>query len=335
MLALCAVAWAFGAAIRVNIAALDAGPMRPRLDLRLETLASAMLAFAYVISVAYYLNLFGAFALSLTPIATPVAARLVTTAIYLLILAVGWTRGYAALERMETLAVSMKLAIIAGLVAGLAFRFGEGGVLPALHPGTVTGWQAVTLIFGLIVTVQGFETARYLGEAYSARIRIAAMQRAQVISAAIYLIYTGLLVALFAPGEVALSETAIVGMMATVAVILPPLLVLAALGAQFSAAVADTSGAGGLAHEVTKGRVSPRAAYALLTGAGLALTWGFDVFQIIAFASRAFAAYYALQCTLAALARLRQGRPLGGMAYGGLAALALSIALFGRAVEGA
>lgn len=334
MVALCAVAWAFGAAIRVNIGALDSSADRPAADAAIEALASATLAFAYVISVAYYLNLFGAFALSLTPIASAFAARIVTSALYALILIVGWTKGYAALERMEALAVSLKLAIIAGLVAGLAFHFAEGGTLPAFHPASVTGWQAVTLIFGLIVTVQGFETARYLGETYDPATRIAAMRRAQGIAAVIYLIYTVLLVAIFAPGEVALTETAIVDMMATVAVILPSMLVLAALGAQFSAAVADTSGAGGLAHELTKGRIPPRLAYAMLTVSGLALTWAFDVFQIIAFASRAFAAYYALQSLLAALARMRQGRHAGAAAYGTLALLGLAIAVFGRAVEG-
>ncbi|MBU0861323.1 MAG: hypothetical protein KKI16_05025, partial [Alphaproteobacteria bacterium] len=57
MAVLNAVAWAFGAAIRQSIA-------DPRPSPRLDTAASVVLAFAYVISVAYYLNLFGAFAVS-------------------------------------------------------------------------------------------------------------------------------------------------------------------------------------------------------------------------------------------------------------------------------
>ena len=57
-----------------------------------------------------------------------------------------------------------------------------------------------------------------------------------------------------------LSETAIIDMMHLVAPILPGLLVAAALAAQFSAAVADTSGSGGLFEELTQGRISTRAA---------------------------------------------------------------------------
>ena len=83
-----------------------------------ETLASAVLGFAFIVSVAYYLNLFGAFGLSLTPWDSPLNARLLTSAIYAVILIVGFTKGFAALERMEYASVAAKLAIIAGLILG-------------------------------------------------------------------------------------------------------------------------------------------------------------------------------------------------------------------------
>ncbi|NBX09831.1 MAG: hypothetical protein EBR05_08465, partial [Marivivens sp.] len=66
MLGLCAVAYAFGGAIRANIRDIDTNPARGRGIARLETVASWLLAGAYFISVAYYLNLFGAFAATLT-----------------------------------------------------------------------------------------------------------------------------------------------------------------------------------------------------------------------------------------------------------------------------
>ena len=47
----------------------------------------------------------------------------------------------------------------------------------------------MTLAFGLIVTVQGFETSRYLGAEYDARPRIASMRLAQWIASAVYLAY--------------------------------------------------------------------------------------------------------------------------------------------------
>ena len=121
-------------------------------------------------------------------------------------------------------------------------------------------------------------------------------------------------------------------MMAVVAPILPLFLVAAALSAQFSAAVADTSGSGGLVAELTRGRVSQRGGYALLVAAGLALTWTADVFQIISFASRAFAGYYALQAFIAAVSARRRGRKPLAAAFALLGLLGVAIVVFGRAI---
>ncbi|MEZ5485824.1 MAG: hypothetical protein R3F01_11780 [Lysobacteraceae bacterium] len=46
--------------------------------------------------------------------------------------------------------------------------------------------------------------------------------------------------------------------------------------------------------------MSARMAYVAITVVVLVLTWTVDIFSIIAFANRAFAAYYAIQCGLAA-----------------------------------
>lgn len=337
MAALCLGAYAFGAAIRFNIAALDkTSGWQSSAQNMIETAASWALAFAYVISVAYYLNLFGAFGVSQTPLNSPQNARILTTAILLLILLVGWTRGFSALERLEQVSVGIKLAIISGMTVGLALYFGQQGAAGKLvvNPATISGWPALTLAFGLIVTVQGFETSRYLGAAYDARTRIRSMQLAQGVAAVIYLIYIGLLSFVFPQGSLSLSETAIIDMMAVVAPILPVLLVAAALSAQFSAAVADTSGAGGLISELTQRRVSSRQGYAALALVGVLLTWTTDLFQIISYASRAFAAYYALQSALAAIAAWTQpGARWKAPFFAALALLGVLITFFGTAVE--
>ncbi|MGD9918821.1 MAG: hypothetical protein AB7U46_12450 [Paenirhodobacter sp.] len=330
MAALCLGAWAFGAAVRVNIGA-EGSPATPA-EARIERLAQSALAFAYVISVAYYLNLFGAFAVALTPWHGAFAARIVTTAMLLVIGAVGFSGGFKALERMEYLSVSLKLAIIGGLILGLAVFFVQKASAGALivKPATLGPWDALRLGFGLIVTVQGFETARYMGRSYSAPVRIGAMKEAQILSTLIYMAYIGLLVFLFDPGTTVLSETAIIDMMRIVSPVLPGMLVAAALAAQFSAAVADTGGAGGLTHELTRGRIPAPRAYLVLVTAGIALTWAADLFAIIAYASRAFAAYYALQSALAAL-RTAGPRRAG---YWALAALGVAITLLGTPAEG-
>jgi len=337
MAVLCAGAYLFGSAIRFNIATIDRTKgKRPALQEHLETAASWVLAFAYVISVAYYLNLFGAFGVSLTELDSKLHAKQLTSAVLLLILVVGWTRGFGALERMEQVTVGIKLAIISGLLFGLAvYFFGKAGSGELVfNPPTVTGWAAVTLAFGLIVTVQGFETSRYLGEHYDARTRMRSMRIAQGVSTIIYMIYIGFMAYVFEPGTLSLDETAIIPMMKIVAPILPVLLVAAALSAQFSAAVADTNGSGGLVEELTRRRVSPRQAYAILVTVGLTLTWTADIFQIIAYASRAFALYYAIQSLIAAIAAWRSpGRRIHAVGFGALCMLGLMIVVLGTSVE--
>ena len=335
---LCAMAAAFGSAIRYNINTRNdqGGEIGPVVQ-RFEQASSWVLAFAYVISVAYYLNLFGAFGVSLTTADDAFSARLLTTAVFGLILMIGWTRGVSALERLEQVSVGIKLAIIAGLLVGLAVYFGgkaSHGALE-LNPSIVGGWEAATLVFGLIVTVQGFETSRYLGETYSPTIRVRSMLLAQLIATLIYLVYIGFVTFVFSREELKFSETAIVDMMGVVAPILPVLLVAAALSAQLSAAVADTNGSGGLLEELTGGKVSSRMGYLFLVVTGVALTWAADVFEIISYASRAFALYYALQSAVAAKAAWNaNGVGPRSVAYAALVVLGLVIAVFGTPVEG-
>jgi hypothetical protein len=335
MLTLVVIAYGFGSTIRYNIGRIDAVAHRPAVVERIEPFASMVLAFAYIISVAYYLNLFGAFGVSLTPFDDPYYAKLLTTAVFLLILIVGWTKGFAALERMEQISVGVKLAIIGGLLCGLAIHFGDTAQNGALtfNAANVTGWSAVTLIFGLIVTVQGFETSRYLGRHYDAKTRIRSMRLAQILSTLIYMVYIVLLTYALSPGIITLDETSIIDMIAVVAPILPVLLVAAALSAQFSAAVADTSGSGGLMAEVSKNRIPPHLAYAILVGAGLFLTWTLNIFEIISYASRAFAAYYAIQAGIAATSAWLRRDMKKLMIFAPLALLGICIAVFGQPVE--
>ncbi len=335
MLALCALAYVFGGAIRFNIAQ-NAHRTRPSPMLqRLETAASVVLAFAYFISVAYYLNLFGAFGVSLTDLDDAYHANLLTTAVFTFILAIGWTRGFTALERLEQISVGIKLAIIAGLIVGLAAHFGQTAQAGGLNfdPPQVTGWGTLTLLGGLIVTVQGFETSRYLGATYDAPTRIRSMRLAQWISTVIYVVYVVLLTYAVDTEPQTLDETTIIDLMQMVAPILPLLLVAAALSAQFSAAIADTAGSGGLIAEVTAGWIPEKLAYALLVGLGILLTWSFNIFEIISYASRAFALYYAIQALIAAVSAHQTGRPLGAALGAGLSVLGLAIAVFGTPVE--
>ena len=338
MLALCAVAYAFGSAIRSNIRHFEpeaASRSASPLALRLDRVSSWALAAAYVVSVAYYLNLLGAFAVSLTPVDDRLAARLVTTAVFCFIGVYGFRHGLARLEVLEEGAVGLKLSIIAGLTLGLgcyAARLAiEGRTVD--DPTHVAGLRSLFVAFGLVITVQGFETSRYLGEEHDGATRIRTMRAAQWISTAIYVVYVALMSVSFSADGIGESETAIIGVAAVVAPVLPAMLVTAALAAQFSAAVADTAGCGGLVHEISGGRWTARVGYASVVGGGLLLTWSADVFEIITFASRAFAVYYALQCGVAATSAYARGARGPSVAYASLAGLACVIAAFGVPVE--
>jgi len=160
----------------------------------------------------------------------------------------------------------------------------------------------------MLLVVQGFETSRYLGAEYSADTRIQSMRLAQGLAAVIYVGFVWLvtpLLPLIPPGN--LDETAIIDLVGYVALVLPIMLVMAAAMSQFSAAVADTLGAGGLIVEETGQRVSARTSYLILVGLAITLVWVVNVFEIIALASRAFALYYLLQVFVA----IRAARGIG------------------------
>ena len=76
------------------------------------------------------------------------------------------------------------------------------------------------------------------------------------------------------------------------------MLIVAAIMSQFSAAIADTIGSGGLIVESLSNRISLKNSYLVIVTIGVALTWLTDIYSIITLASKAFAIYYALQLTL-------------------------------------
>ena len=146
--------------------------------------------------------------------------------------------------------------------------------------------------------------------------------------------YICLLAYVFERGILKLTETAIIDIMGIVAPILPLLLVAATLATQFSAAIADTSGCGGLLGELSRNRISARISYGLLTGVVLALTWSIKIFEIINYASRAFAAYYFLQALIVTLNAWRAGDRWRSCGFMMMAILGILIVIFGMPVEG-
>jgi hypothetical protein len=229
------------------------------------------------------------------------AANGISTFLLLTIAGIGMWSGLGKLGSVEKYAISLNLGIIGALLVGLAIyniQLARGGTWALPSISSTIDFHDLRVLLGLLIVVQGFETSRYLGDEYSAEQRISTMRTAQLLSTVIYLIFIALVTVLFHDGLGA-DVTAIISMTKPVALVLPLLLSIAAIGSQFSAAVADSEGAGGLIEEVTHRKVSIRYAYLLILAVTVALTWETDVNQIIAYASRAFALYYVLQCVVA------------------------------------
>jgi hypothetical protein len=173
-------------------------------------------------------------------------------------------------------------------------------------PARIT-WSGVPLLLGLLITVQGFETSRYLGGAYDQQLRVRTMRLAQWISSAIYLAFLALLTPVL--GRAAESEgvTGILDIMTFVAPLLGLFVLGAAVTSQLSAAIADSIGSGGLMIEVSQRRLNVRSAFIAASALSLAVVWLTDPFQVIALSSRAFAAFYAVQALLAFWVSRRTG----------------------------
>lgn len=339
MAGLCLIAYLFGGAIRHNIAhvqpnlgQLTSGPI-----FWMERGSNLSLAIAYFVSVAYYLNLFAAFFLRLFDITDPLLIQIGATGVIAAIGVVGALGGLRALERIEIFAVGFKLCLIGGLLIALT-QFNAAAIISDdwawRAPETTHGWEEARILLGLIILVQGFETSRYLGSEYDTETRVKTMRWSQWLASAIYVVFILLITVLFRNGLPAEGgETAIIDMLQPVGAIMAPAIVLTALSSQLSAAVADTNGAGGLLSEAFKTKVDVRIGNVVTALAAAAIIWLFDIYEIIAYASKVFVAYYALQCATAALDAWRQNKRIHSAAYAAGIIICLIVIVFAIPAE--
>ncbi len=308
----------------------------------LEGTSHLALAFAYFISVTYYLTLLAAFLLKGFGISDPLVGKIVTTAILAAIGLDGLLRGLRGLENIEEYAVGLKLAVIAAVLAALAWfnlSLAAAGTWHLPHLTAPIGWNSVRMVLGLLIVVQGFETSRFLAGAYPPELRVRTMRYAQLLSGGIYLAFFLLVMAALNEHEVISTEvTGIIAVLKPVASALPLLIIAGAVFAQLSAAIADAIGAGGLIEAVSERKIDHSHAYPIIALVGVGLTWSLDVFGIIALASRAFALFYFLQCLVAAWVALTapqlSNRALRIAGFLALAVVALAVVLLGVPAQG-
>ena len=304
------LAYSIGGVIRFNIIHAEpllhdreAHPVIYKIDL----LANTTLSFSYVTAVAFYLSLLSSFLLTYLGFGdSPALERTLTTVIIVFIATTGFFRGLGGLEKLEAYSMSLQLSIVAALLIGVFvydYSFIQTELPLAFDVPDRDLITRICILFGILLVVQGFETSRFLGEKYSAEIRVRTMRRAQLISGVLYIVSVIALLPVVQHLDLANIQIAeIVSATGLAASALPFMLIVAAIMSQFSAAVADTVGAGCLASESSRGKLSTNKGYLIVSVFAIILVWAADLLDIISFASRAFAVYYLLQCIVAIVA---------------------------------
>lgn len=309
MIGITLLAYTVGSVIRFNIRfaepLLDAGKA-PHLTTFFEQGSDLALVWAYVISVLLYIKILASFFLgglshAWPGIDTSLTEHLVTVAVITVIGLIGYFKGLALLQKLEDIALWITLLIIVALFIGFAaydIRAIEGGGIQWPVTPDKSWWQTATIVAGTLIVVQGFETSRYLGEKFDTDTRIRSSRLSQIISMIVYIAFIALATPLmhFLGSKVETNSLIMLAGKASALLTVP--LVAAAVLSQFSAAVADTMAGGGNLAEVTKQHVTTRCAYLIICGSAIALAVA-PTLTILAFASRAFAFYYMMQCFVA------------------------------------
>ena len=308
------LAYAIGGVIRFNI--IHAEPLihdreAYHVIYKIDLFANVVLSFAYVTAVAFYLSLLSSFLLTYIGFGdSPDLERSLTTVIIVFIAAAGYLRGLGGLEKLEAYSMSLQLSIVAALLIGVLiydFNFLQSERSFVFEVKDRDWLTKAFILAGILLVVQGFETSRFLGEKYSAQIRVNTMRQAQLISGTLYIVSVVALLPIVQHLNLENIKIAeIVAATGLAATVLPFMLIVAAIMSQFSAAVADTVGAGGLACESCKEILPTNKAYLAVSILAIILVWTADLLEIISFASRAFALYYLLQCVVAIIASHNQ-----------------------------
>jgi hypothetical protein len=314
MALLLALAYALGEVLRFNIRAVE--PILEATSFHRPIawwarIGQALLSAAYAISVAYYLKLLAEFVLKFAPMGATqhaLLSKILVTAVIALLVGLSAFGGLRRIQHLAHMTVSLKIGVIAGMLAALALYWLLRWNTTVILPPARMSFASLGLLLGLLVTVQGFETSRYLGHAYDADLRIRSMRYAQWLSSAIYMGFLLLLTPFLGPTSRATGVAGVLDVMDLAAPFMSILVLVGALASQLSAAIADSIGSAGLASEVSRRRLGVRGGFFASAALAVAVVWLTDPFQVVAVASRTFALYYAVQCLLAFIA----APPAGG-----------------------
>jgi len=313
MILLSILAYALGGIIRFNIVHAETHFQQNDrgLIVQLERIGQWFLGVAYAISVAFYISLFSAFIFDRIDIVDVTLIKATTTILLLCIMSIAWIRGARGLESIEFYAVTIKLAIIVGvLITLLTYDISTGTTWFNHSPiKQLSLIETLGMLGGMLMVTQGFETTRFMGSQYSTSQRLKAVKYSQGIAIVLYVVFIGLTCPIFLTFPITeLNETTISHTLGQAVWVLPSLLLIAATASQLSAALADTIGGGGLLKELVKFRLSTNVYYMLIVALAILLVWTANVFEIINYASKGFALYYLMQTGVSFLLQIKLPR---------------------------
>lgn len=327
------VAWFVGTVIRHNVRVVEPADAKGELD----TVTTAILRFgdaviviAYVISVALYLRIMAQYIVAFFESAgSPVLEAIIASAGVVLIVLIGTLRGFAGLDFLDRISLAAVLALTVVLSAALFINDagvagGKGIVMPPIP--SIDPVTSLLIVGGAVITVQGFETVRFLGRHYDAPTRIQASRIAQIAAAVIYIAFVIAATPVMGLGTSAGADSTLLTITQRVAPWLIIPLVLSAVLSQFSAAVADVSAADGNLRGFSSWFSGPRP-YILTGVAAIIIASTLPLFLLVSIASRAFAAYYALESVIAFRTSTGRWKKAG---FAVLATLMLAITLFAQ-----
>ncbi|AZI56813.1 hypothetical protein EH165_00120 [Nakamurella antarctica] len=335
-LGVCAIAWLIGTSIRHNVVVVEKRKAAGTLDsltARCETLADLVIVIAYVISVALYLRIMAQYLVGyFTPAGSRLWEPIIACASVAVIVAIGVARGFRGLDRLDRISIAAVLLLTTVLGGVLLFHgissAASGSLtlppIPSMPPLT-----AALVLGGIVITVQGFETVRYLGDEFDAPTRVWASRVAQLVATSIYIGFVAVSTPVMGLGTSAGLDNTLLDITSRIAPWLAIPLVLSAVLSQFSAAIADTAAADGNMRGLNSWFKGPRP-YLVGGAAAIALAAVVPTLTIVAVASRAFAAYYALQSVIAMRTSTGLRRKVG---FGALALLMLAVAVFAQAAS--
>lgn len=302
---ICAFAWLVGTVIRHNVTVVGQQKKDGTLNAmtgRLGRLGDAVIVIAYVISVALYLRIMAQYMVGFfIPGGSAILEPVIACVSVALIITIGIFRGFKGLDRLDRISLLAVLGLTT--VLGGALLFHDGVLLgssdlrlPPLPPAGLL--EALLVLGGLVITVQGFETVRYLGNRYDADTCVRASRAAQLVSASIYIGFVAVATPVMGLGTTAGADITLLNITNRIAPWLALPLVLSAVLSQFSAAIADTEAARGNLTGLRRWFTGPRP-YLISGAAAIAIAAAVPTFALVTIASRAFAAYYAVEATIA------------------------------------